>query len=708
MMTLKTLAVQARRSSEVGQAMVDCLNRNRHVYFILVDSGGHIIECNDSMARLLGRSSETPQDESIWDSLTASDGARLKERLKQTPFATDPLLLNFVSRNHVPTTLDCSLASMPGGGVVLIGVSAGSSAEDSDAAWLQMNNSFANLSRENARKKKQLELKNSDLLRATEELKLANEALAESRTAALQAAQAKADFLHHMSHELRTPMNGVMGMVQLLLATELSAEQRRYATISQNSGRSLLALIDDILDLSKMEAQKITLENLRFSIQHTIEDVVQLLSVLANAKGLHIQAHVSEDVPPFVRGDERRLQQVLTNLAGNAIKFTARGEVTLDAALECKGNDTATVRFAVRDTGIGIRSDQAQDLFSPFVQADQSTARKYGGTGLGLAISKQLVEMMGGTIGIESGEGEGSTFWFTAVFGTSPEVMAPAAEPVPSSERKPGNCRIEDGIIVARGVEGPDDEPRILVAEDDPTNQAVALAQLEKLGYRADVVANGNEVLEALRQRRYDLVLMDSQMPTMDGYEATRRIRESNNSQIPIIGVTANATSTDRDKCIRVGMNHVLSKPVDLQLLAEVVTKWLLTPDSRGEIASGEQPVPGEQSVAVFDSEAFLNRLMGDRELGGIVVKGFVGDVPSQLNNLRERFLQADATGARLLAHTLKGSAATVSAGSLRALAQEMERAAGAGELVHCGELFPRVIEEFERLKRTLESAGWL
>ncbi len=240
--------------------------------------------------------------------------------------------------------------------------------------------------------------------------------------------RAKSRFLANMSHEIRTPMNGVIGMLQLLQSSSLNAEQLRYVTVAQDSGRALLALIDDILDLSKIEARKVTLENLGFSVRGTVDDVVQLLRVQAGAKGLDLRARVSEKIPP-VLGDARRLRQVLTNLAGNAVKFTERGEVALEVELERQSGREVTLRFRVTDTGIGLREDQAAKLFSPFTQADASTTRKYGGTGLGLAICKQLVEMMGGSIGVQSREGQGSTFWFTLVLATAPTEHPAASEP---------------------------------------------------------------------------------------------------------------------------------------------------------------------------------------------------------------------------------------------------------------------------------------
>ena len=543
------------RAGESYQAMVGCLDGNPDAYFISVDSCGRIAACNRAMARLLGLNPEALGDASIWDSLTASDAARLNQEMRRNPSGSGPLLLNFVTPNQSATTLSCSLAAMAGGAFFILGVPARIWSEASELAWLQLNNSFATLSRESARKTKQLELKNTELTQA-------NQALQEARAAALQAAQAKSDFLSHMSHEIRTPMNGVIGMIQLLLGTELSGEQQRYAEVAQTSGRALLALIDDILDLSKIEAGKVQLENLPFDLRRTAHDVIEILRVQASAKGLAFGLRVSPQLPTLMRGDPHRLRQVLTNLAANAIKFTSHGEVAVDLQLEGSAGGQVTVRFAVTDTGIGIQPDRAAALFSPFVQADASTTRKYGGTGLGLAISRQLVERMGGTIGLDSREGEGSTFWFTAVFEALPEPVAPPAALQPPLPARP----------VPRWA-------RILIAEDNRTNQLVGLAQLAKLGYQAHAVANGLEALEALQHDAYDLVLMDCEMPAMDGYEATRCIRRSGNLQLPIIALTANAMTEDRDRCLREGMNGFLSKPVDLCKLAEVLAAWIPGPE---------------------------------------------------------------------------------------------------------------------------------
>jgi CheY-like chemotaxis protein/HPt (histidine-containing phosphotransfer) domain-containing protein len=490
-------------------------------------------------------------------------------------------------------------------------------------------------------------------------------------------------------------MNGVIGMVQLLLETDLTREQRRFANVVQTSGRALLSLIDNILDLSKIEARKIVLEKRNFQLGHVVEDVVQLLGVQAKAKGLAFRGRVLPNIPPMVYGDSLRLRQVLTNLAANAIKFTDRGAVTLEAALESQSANQITVRFRITDTGIGIKADQMAALFQPFAQADASTTRKYGGTGLGLTISKQLVEMMGGTIGVRSSYGEGSTFWFTTVLDQATAVQGLAAGD-PADQAADAPCRTAPA----------GHDVRVLVAEDNAVNREVVLAQLHRLGYRASTVVNGAEAVEAARSGAYDLVLMDCEMPVMDGFEATRRIRESLRSSVPIVAVTADAMPADRDRCLHAGMNDYMAKPVELRRLAGLLAKWLpARADGAGVPVTLETSADAPKSV--FNETALLQRLMGDRQLAGVVLKGFLADAPARLNSLRQRLEAADAAGTKLDAHALKGASATVAADNLQALAMAIEQAGNVGCLDRFAELLRSATEEFQRFKTTLESAGW-
>ena len=389
----------------------------------------------------------------------------------------------------------------------------------------------------------------------TAEKNRAFELLKASEAQSREAAQMKAEFLANMSHEIRTPINAVMGMANLLMDTSLQNEQKQYTEIIRTSADTLLTLINDILDFSKIEANKMRLETVDFDLKQVMEDIYRILAHMAEKKGLAFNYSIDPSLPRHVMGDPSRVRQVLCNLANNAIKFTSQGSVHMHVRGEKKADRQWQLRFEVTDTGIGISQEGLTRMFQPFSQVDTSTTRKYGGTGLGLSICKQLVELMNGRIGVHSEEGQGSTFWFSL--------------DVPESNVAP--IHRQDVIQVA----GPGQKLRFLVAEDNSVNQMIVSKMLEKLGHGATIVANGLEAIEALKLAPYDMVLMDCQMPEMDGYEATRQIRllKIGFQAIPIIAMTAHAMAGDREKCLACGMNDYITKPTQITDLQAAIDR---------------------------------------------------------------------------------------------------------------------------------------
>jgi signal transduction histidine kinase/ActR/RegA family two-component response regulator len=409
---------------------------------------------------------------------------------------------------------------------------------------------LANRLAEQLQAQKKLEDQKAELIAATG-------ALSEARDAAEAASRAKSDFLAMMSHEIRTPMAGMMGMIDLLSGTSLNEEQQDLARVAQESAQNLLAVLNNILDFSKLEAGQVNPESIDFSIKHSIKSVISLLGPRAAGRGLRLNAILAPDLPIWLRGDPSRIGQVLLNLVGNAIKFTEHGSVQISVSHRVLQDSAFELRFDVVDTGCGIPTNMLSTLFNPFTQADGSVSRKYGSTGLGLAICKQLCLTMGGDIGVESASGHGSRFWFTVrcQLGRPPEVTAPLLQPALAPD--------------AADID-------ILIVEDNPIIRSLVFKLLARRGYEADQVNNGKEALEAVRAKRYGLVLMDMQMPEMDGLSATKAIRNLRGPErnVPIVALTANALVGQRETCLAAGMNGFLTKPIKPEALYDAISCW--------------------------------------------------------------------------------------------------------------------------------------
>jgi len=547
-----------------------------------------------------------------------------------------------------------------------------------------------------------------------------------------------------MSHEIRTPINGIIGMTELAMVTSLDRSQRDMVQTIQTESKFLLSIINDILDSSKIEEGMLELEKIPFDLGTMMDDLVNIFAYRANQKGLDINLSLAQDVPLGLIGDPGRLRQILKNLMDNAIKFTVKGQINIEGHVAEDLGESVKIRFSVKDSGIGIPKERQGAIFESFTQADSSTTRKYGGTGLGTTISKQLAELMGGEIGVKSEEGKGSTFWFTAVF--SKEVVEKATR-VRDSEK---------GVVSQRRVKGSRKSIQILLVEDYPTNQQVAMSHLKAAGYHVDLAENGLAALELYKQKHYNLILMDIQMPVMDGYEATRKIRkletrsrqiettdktsdhqqplssstqeqssiinhQSSIKRVPIIAMTAHAINAYRERCLEVGMDDYLAKPLMKRDLLAMVEKWtggiidgeaetqIIKPDLQERPRDGlqsdisvnrEANIHNHQSKirAPINFEKALNEFVGNKSVLMRVLHGFVENAKGQIGIIRQSITDGDAERVMGEAHSIKGGAGNLTADELSRVAFEMENIGKSGGLESGTKVLKRLEKELDRL----------
>ena len=547
--------------------------------------------------------------------------------------------------------------------------------------------------------------------------------LAEARDSALESSRLKSEFLANMSHEIRTPMNGVVGMANMLLDTKMSAEQRQMGEVIQQSSDALLTVINDILDFSKIEAGKLSIINGPFNLRSLIAETVALFWPRARAKGVTLRSTISPKLPPVVIGDAGRIRQIILNLTGNAVKFTERGSVELVVNCTRADSGNCAVSVSVHDTGKGIAPDVQRQLFHPFVQADGSHTRRHGGSGLGLAICRQLTELMGGSIGLRSEMGRGAEFWFSLELEPGEASTLDAVSSSPSTVSSP-RAESSGGIELSPPA-SENEAARILLVEDNPNNQLVARLTLEKMGYLVGIAANGVEALRQLEHGKFDAVLMDCQMPEMDGFEAARRVRSGSipgvDADIPIIAVTAYAMVGDEMNCRSAGMDDFVSKPIHRPKLRAALERCGVpppagliddapgAPQAKSEIAPTLETDfhPDTLMTCGLIDEEHVRECRAEEGLDGAslwdgMVDIYLQDDESRFDSLGTLITNEAYEDAAQLTHTMAGSCAYLGATSLRESLISLERALRSDDLEQIGGEFKKSAELLRRLRRLL------